>query len=59
MEIMRDANPHVAHLNGKQRGYLRATFTKDNCRGEFRVVEDSGRADSPVSTDIDIRTSDM
>lgn len=59
MEIMRDANPHVAHLNGKQRGYLRATFTKDNCRGEFRAVEDSGRADSPVTTDIDIRTKDM
>jgi alkaline phosphatase D len=59
MEVMRSANPHVSHLNGQQRGYLRATFTSDNCHGEFRVVEDAGRANSPVFTDIEIRTKDI
>ena len=59
MEIVRDANPHVSYLNGKKRGYLRASFTGDTCRGEFRVVEDSGRADSPVTTDLDVTTKDL
>ena len=59
MEVMRDANPHVSYLNGKKQGYLRATFTRDTCRGEFRVAEDSGRPDSPVFTDTDIRTADL
>ena len=59
MEIVRDANPHVSYLNGKKRGYLRATFTKDNCQAEFRIVEDSGRPDSPVTTDTEVRTKDM
>ncbi|MEE2922996.1 MAG: alkaline phosphatase D family protein [Pseudomonadota bacterium] len=59
MEVMRDANPHVSYLNGRKQGYLRATFTRDTCRGEFRVAEDSGRPDSPVFTDTDIRTADL
>jgi alkaline phosphatase D len=59
MEIVRDANPHVSYLNGNKRGYLRTTFSKDNCHAEFRVVEDSGRADSPVTTDIEMRTKDL
>lgn len=59
MEQMRAANPHVSHLNGRQRGYLRATFTGDTCTADFRVVEDAGRRDSPVMTDIELRTRDL
>jgi alkaline phosphatase D len=59
METVRDANPHVSYLNGKKRGYLRATFSAGDCQAEFRVVEDSGRADSPVTTDFALRTSDL
>jgi alkaline phosphatase D len=59
MEQVRSANPHVSHLNGRQRGYLRTTFTADTCSAEFRVVEDVGRADSPVVTDIELRTKDL
>lgn len=59
MEQARAANPHVAHLNGRQRGYLRTTYTGDTCTAEFRVVEDVGRQDSPVVTDIELRTKDL
>jgi alkaline phosphatase D len=59
MEVMRDANPHVAYLNGQKRGYLRLTVSRDNCVGNFRVVRDSGQQDSEVSTDIEIRTRDI
>lgn len=59
MEVMREANPHVSHLNGKQRGYLRVTVSKKDCRGDFRVVEDAGRAESRVYTDVEIRTKDI
>lgn len=59
MEQVRAANPHVAHLNGRQRGYLRTTYTSDTCSAEFRVVEDVGRRDSAVVTDIELRTKDL
>ncbi len=59
MEIMRGANPHVAHLNGNQRGYLRTTVTKQTCSGDFRVVRDVGQRDSAVVSDIELRTSDL
>jgi alkaline phosphatase D len=59
MEQMRSANPHVAYLNGRQRGYLRTTFTQAACTAQFRVVEDAGRRNSPVSTDLDVRTRDL
>ncbi|MBA3067756.1 MAG: alkaline phosphatase [Hyphomonas sp.] len=59
MEQVRAANPHVSHLNGRQRGYLRTTFTADTCNAEFRVVEDVGRPDSAVLTDIELRTKDL
>lgn len=59
MEMARAQNPHVAHLNGRQRGYLRRIFTKDACSAEFRVVADAGRADSPVLTDVELRTRDL
>ncbi len=59
MEQVRSANPHVSHLNGRKRGYLRTTFTADTCNAEFRVVEDSGRRDSPVTTDVELRTKDL
>ena len=59
MESVRDANPHVAHLNGNQRGYLRTTVTKRKCVGDFRVVKDAGLADSPVVRDIELSTNDF
>ncbi|PKP82655.1 MAG: alkaline phosphatase [Alphaproteobacteria bacterium HGW-Alphaproteobacteria-18] len=59
MEIMRDANPHVSHLNGNKRGYLRLTVKKNDCIGDFRVVDDVGRADSPVRSELEIRTKDI
>lgn len=59
MEQVRSANPHVSHLNGRQRGYLRTTYTNDSCTADFRVVEDAGRRDSPVTTDIELRTRDL
>ncbi|ABI78198.1 alkaline phosphatase [Hyphomonas neptunium ATCC 15444] len=59
MEIMRDANPHVAHLNGNKRGYLRVTVKKDDCIGDFRVVEDVGRANSAVTSELEIHTKDI
>ena len=59
MEAMRDANPHVAHLNGNQRGYLRTTISKTDCRAEFRVVKDAGVRESPVLSDIELRTSEI
>ncbi|MEL6323113.1 MAG: alkaline phosphatase D family protein, partial [Pseudomonadota bacterium] len=59
MEIVREANPHVRHLNGLQRGYLRTTFTKRHCTGDFRVVKDPGQRNSPVTTDVELRTRDL
>lgn len=59
MEIMRDANPHVAHLNGNKRGYLRVTVKQNDCVGDFRVVEDVGRADSPVTSELVLHTKDI
>lgn len=59
MEVMRDANPHVAYLNGQKRGYLRLTVSRDKCVGNFRVVQDAGQPDSQVSTDMEISTRDI
>lgn len=59
MEKVRDANPHVAHLNGYQRGYLRTTISKTDCKAEFRAVKDAGLRESPVVEDIELRTSEM
>lgn len=59
MEMVRAQNPDVHHLNGRQRGYLRTTFTIGTCSAEIRVFADAGRADSPVLTDVELRTRDL
>lgn len=59
MEDTREANPHVSYLNGNKRGYLRTTLSAATCEAEFRVVDDSGRADSVVRTDHHFRTTDI
>ena len=59
MQQVRDQNPQVEYLNGEQRGYLRTTFTKDDCIANFRMVRDSGLPDSPAYTDLDMRTSEV
>jgi len=59
MRAARDANPHVAHLNGDQRGYLRCAADGSTWTSTYRVVADAGFASSPVSTDVEIRTSDL
>ncbi len=59
MQQVRDQNRQVQYLNGEQRGYLRTTFTKDDCIADFRMVKDSGLPDSPAYTDLEIRTSEV
>ena len=59
MQQVRDQNPQVEYLNGEQRGYLRTTFTKDDCIANFRMVRDSGLPDSPAFTDLEMRTSEV
>ena len=59
---MRDAlqdNPHVDHLNGDRRGYLRCDVDSGGWRSEFRVVEDPRQADSAVRTELEIRLQDV
>jgi alkaline phosphatase D len=53
----KDANPHVAHVNGDKRGYLRCT-ADGGFTAEFRIVADPFDPQSAVSTDVEIRTSD-
>ncbi|MDX2222518.1 MAG: alkaline phosphatase D family protein [Rhodospirillaceae bacterium] len=58
LRAAKDFNPHVDHVNGGQRGYVRCEITAEDCRAEFRVVADPRDAASAVSTDIEIRTRD-
>ncbi|WP_225438416.1 alkaline phosphatase D family protein [Candidatus Frankia nodulisporulans] len=44
-------NPHVRYFRGDRRGYTRFQLTPTQCRADQRVVADSDRPDSPVTTD--------
>jgi alkaline phosphatase D len=55
----KDANPHVSHVDGKQRGYLRCEVDSKRFGAVFRTVTDPANDMSAVVTDKDIRTSDI
>jgi len=60
--VMRAAlkdNPHVDHLNGDNRGYLRCDIDSTGWRSEFRVVDDPRLADSSVRTELEIRLQEV
>ena len=59
MEKSRADNPHVRHLNARQRGYCRFDVKQANWNTAFRVVEDPYDAQSKCRTDIELRTRDM
>ncbi|WKL57374.1 alkaline phosphatase D family protein [Asticcacaulis sp. ZE23SCel15] len=59
MMALRDANPHVAYLNGQKRGYVRSTVTAKDWHTEYRVVTDPGVLGSSVTTDAEFHTKDM
>jgi alkaline phosphatase D len=48
MGAAREFNPHVQHLNGKDRGYLRITADGQDLKADFRIVKDAMCADSEV-----------
>jgi alkaline phosphatase D len=60
-QVLADArafNPHVDHVNGAQRGYLRFEVDRRDWKTDFRVVADPGRADSPVESELQVSTRD-
>lgn len=59
MEQMRDENPHVRHLNTRQRGYCRFDVTSRDWSTTYRVVDDPYDAASACHTDVELRTHDM
>jgi alkaline phosphatase D len=59
LKAAKDFNPHVDHVNGGQRGYVRCDVSADNVVAQFRVVADPRNASSSSSTDIEIRTKDV
>lgn len=59
MDQHRADNPHVRHLNARQRGYCRFDVTASDWSTSFRVVEDPYNPASPCRTDVELRTRDM
>lgn len=59
MERSREFNPQLAYFNGAKRGYARFDVNGKNWTTQFRVVADSAAPASRVTTDREIRTSDM
>jgi len=51
-------NPHVDHVNGAQRGYLRFEVSRNDWKTDFRVVDDPRRADSAVRSELVLSTRD-
>jgi alkaline phosphatase D len=52
-------NPHLAYVNGRQRGYARFTVEGERWTTEFRVVDNPLSPDSPLRTDREMRTADL
>ena len=42
------ANPHLRHVDGRQRGYLRLTLSPKRIEADLMALEDVRRADSPI-----------
>lgn len=59
MEQQRSENPHVRHLNGRQRGYCRFEVDRRNWKTTYRVVNDPYDAASACRTDVELRTRDF
>jgi alkaline phosphatase D len=55
----KEANAHVAHVDGKQRGYLRCEADARNFAALFRTVANPVDANSAVATNQDIRIADI
>jgi alkaline phosphatase D len=47
-ERVRSANPHIRHADGRRRGYLRLTLSKDRLHADLMALDDVGRADSGI-----------
>ncbi|UYV14614.1 alkaline phosphatase D family protein [Porphyrobacter sp. ULC335] len=59
MERARADNPHVAHHNGRQRGYCRFDVDTRHWATTYRVVADPLNPNSAVGTDVEIRVADL
>jgi alkaline phosphatase D len=58
LEAARAFNPHVDHVNGAKRGYLRFDVSRVDWKTDFRVVTDPRRADSAVTSELVLSTRD-
>jgi alkaline phosphatase D len=58
LEAAKGFNPHVDHVNGSQRGYLRFDVSRNDWKTDFRVVADPRRADSAVTSELVLSTRD-
>jgi alkaline phosphatase D len=59
MEKSRIDNPHVRHLNGRQRGYCRFEVDAKSWTTDFRVVDDPYDPRSRLRSDLQVRTGDL
>ena len=59
MHQLQGHNPHLAHLNARQRGYCRFDVSKRDWTTQYRIVEDPYDPDSACRTDVELRTHDM
>lgn len=59
MHQLQGENPHVAHLNARQRGYCRFDVSARDWTTQFRIVEDPYNPQSACRNDVELRTSDM
>lgn len=59
MDTMRPANPHVQHLNTRQRGYCRFEVSDKSWLTTYRVVENAYDAGSLVKTDAEMKLHDL
>lgn len=59
MDAMRSANPHVRHLNTRQRGYCRFDVSQKNWLTTYRVVDNAYDASSNLMTDIALKLGDV
>lgn len=59
MDKFRDANPHVRHLNARQRGYCRFDVSSRHWTTSYRVVDDPYNPKSVCRTDRELRTHEL
>jgi alkaline phosphatase D len=59
MDQLRDVNPHVRHLNTRQRGYCRFDVSNLHWTTTYRIVDDPYNPNSVCRTDKELRTHEM